>query len=349
MSLNKLALVRYKVIDSCLQNRRRKWTLENLVTACSEALYEYEGIKKGVSTRTVQLDIQNMRSEKLGYNAPIIVVDKCYYTYQDKDYSITNIPLTQQDLSTLDEVVQVLKQFKGFSYFQELTGMVNKLEDKIHRQQHKGRSYINFEKNDLLKGLEYIDPLHKAIMNQMVLEVSYQSFKARAAGRITFHPYLLKEYRNRWFALGVNTGGKGKTPQLLNLALDRILQISELPAETYCENNILDVDTYYDDAIGVTKNLGEKPCQVVLKIVHAHAPYVLTKPIHSSQQVLRPENDGLVISINVILNFELERELLGFGEVITVLGPRILVKRMKQRSAAMYWKYHKEETETGKE
>ncbi|MFN0200956.1 MAG: WYL domain-containing protein, partial [Bacteroidia bacterium] len=135
--MNKLALIRYKTIDNCLQNRYRKWTLEDLVEACSEALYEYEGIKTGVSKRTIQLDIQNMRSEKLGYDAPIIVVDKKYYTYEDKKYSITNSPLSQQDLDRLSEVVAMLKQFSGFAYFGELVTMVSKLEDKIHVHKKK--------------------------------------------------------------------------------------------------------------------------------------------------------------------------------------------------------------------
>jgi len=72
MSLNKLALIRYKTIDYCLRNRARKWTLENLIEKVSEALYEYEGIRGGVSKRTIQLDLQTMRSDKLGYNAPIV-------------------------------------------------------------------------------------------------------------------------------------------------------------------------------------------------------------------------------------------------------------------------------------
>jgi hypothetical protein len=153
MPINKLALVRYKTIDHCLQNRFRKWTLEDLVEACSDALYEYEGITKGISKRAIQLDLQNMRSEKLGYNAPIVVVDKKFYCYEDKNYSITNSPLTEQDLGTLTEVLDVLKQFTGFGYFQELNGMVTRLEDKLYKQQHKGKSYIDFEKNELLKGL----------------------------------------------------------------------------------------------------------------------------------------------------------------------------------------------------
>ena len=76
MSINKLALIRYKTLDNCLRNRNRMWTLDDLVDACSEAIYEYEGIESGVSKRTVQLDIQNMRSEKLGYNAPIVISEK---------------------------------------------------------------------------------------------------------------------------------------------------------------------------------------------------------------------------------------------------------------------------------
>ena len=73
MPVSRNALIRYKTIDTCLRNRFRKWTLEDLVDACSDALYEYEGIDKGISKRTVQMDIQLMRSEKLGYNAPLLI------------------------------------------------------------------------------------------------------------------------------------------------------------------------------------------------------------------------------------------------------------------------------------
>ena len=48
MPANKNALIRYKTIDNCLRNRYRKWTLDDLVEACSDALYDMEGITKGV-------------------------------------------------------------------------------------------------------------------------------------------------------------------------------------------------------------------------------------------------------------------------------------------------------------
>lgn len=326
MPINKLALIRYKTIDSCLQNRFRKWTLDDLMEACSDAIYEYEGITNGVSKRTVQLDLQNMRSEKLGYNAPIIVSDKRFYTYEDKNYSITNSPLTQQDLGTLTEVLDVLKQFNGFGYFQELNGMVTRLEDKLYKQKHKGKSYIDFEKNELLKGLKHIDPLHKAIINKKTIEITYQSFKAREAQNIVFYPYLLKEYRNRWFVLGANRKGV----KTMILALDRIESFVEMPKEKY-QKPRMDISTYFSDVIGVTKMPTQTPQIIVMHIVKEHAPYIITKPIHASQKVLKTDETGVIFSIEVIWNFELERELLGFGEQITILSPRRLVGKIQSR------------------
>ena len=108
MPANKNALIRYKTIDRCLRNRYRRWTLDDLVDACSDALYDMEGITKGVCARTVQMDIQIMRSDKLGYNAPIVVYDKIYYTYADPDYSITEMPLSMDDCKLIKEAITLL-------------------------------------------------------------------------------------------------------------------------------------------------------------------------------------------------------------------------------------------------
>lgn len=326
MSINKLALIRYKTINECLQNRFRKWTIDDLTEAVAEALYEYEGMTKGISKRTVQLDLQNMRSEKLGYNAPIVVQDKKFYSYADKNYSITNTPITNQDLDTLGEVLSVLKQFKGFSYFDELNSMVTKLEDKLYRQKNKGQSFIDFEKNDLLKGLEHIDTLHKSIMHRQVMCISYKSFKAKDAGEIVFHPYLLKEYRNRWFILGLNQKGNG----IMNLALDRIESVKQLQKEKYAKP-VIDVHKYYDDVIGVTKGRGQAAQVVVLKVSKENAPYIITKPLHHSQEIFKETRDWVFFKIKVIWNFELEREILGFGEGMKVISPTRMQSKMKAR------------------
>jgi predicted DNA-binding transcriptional regulator YafY len=325
MPVNRNALIRYRTIDNCLRNRYNKWTLEDLIDACSDALYEYQGIDKGVSRRTVQADLEMMRSNKLGYEAPIIVVDKRYYTYSDKNYSITNIPLNHQDMQVLGEVSDLLKQFKGFSHFADLNEMVSKLEDKIYTQKTHSAPVIDFEKNDNLKGLEWIEVIRKAIVGKRTLCVTYQSFKAREANTFCFSAYLLKEYRNRWFLLGRT---HRQATQLLTLALDRIQTVEE-HADDYRENTELDLTTYYHNCLGVTKSPNQPDCEVVFWIDKANAPYVITKPLHHTQKLLSEDETGNTFSIHVILNFELERELLGFGAKIRVLKPRNLVAQMQ--------------------
>jgi predicted DNA-binding transcriptional regulator YafY len=327
MSVNKLALIRYKTIDDCLRNRYRKWSLEDLIEKVADVLYDLEGITTGVSKRTIQSDIQVMRSDKLGYNAPIIVTDRKFYAYSEPDYSITNAPVNKADVEKMKEIVGVLKQFNGFTYFDEMSDMIARLENNLYRSTHQGRNYIQFENNRLVKGLQYINPLYQAILNKRSLLVEYKSFKAADSQQFICYPYLLKEYRNRWF-LVVRIK---KKKLLMTLALDRIIEFQELLKEPFVEDDTIDFDHYYDDLIGVTKSEDQKAQRVVLYIDNYNAPYVLTKPLHHSQQLLKQEENGIIIRIDVVVNFELEREILGFGECMKVLAPRTLATKIGKR------------------
>lgn len=327
MAINKLALIRYKTIDECLRNRYRKWTLDALIEKVSSVLYEMEGINSGVSRRTIQMDIQVMRSDKLGYNAPIIVVDKRYYAYSDHEYSISRAPLNPSDVEKMKEVVFVLKQFNGFRYFEEMSDMIARLENNLYKNVPQGRSYIQLENNRQLKGLEHITPLYQAILHKRALLIEYKSFKAAAAQQQIYYPYLLKEYRNRWFL--ITRSKKGKL--LLTMALDRMVSFQELPKEAFVEYDGIDLDIYFDEVLGVTRTEKDKPQKVVLLIDKYHAPYVQTKPLHHSQHILKNDEKGMLVSIDVIVNFELEREILGFGEHMRVVAPRSLQTNIQKR------------------
>ena len=120
MPANKNALLRYRVIDQCLRNRYRRWTIDDLVDACSDALYDMEGIRKGVSLRTVQADLQMMRSNKLGYNAPIEVYDQKYYRYADPNYSIDKALLEEEDIRLIEDAIVLLEKEETQPHFPEL-------------------------------------------------------------------------------------------------------------------------------------------------------------------------------------------------------------------------------------
>ena len=321
----KNALIRYRTIDRCLQNTGRKWSLQDLIEACSDALYELEGRDVDVSKRTVQLDIQLMRSDKLGYNAPIEVYERKYYRYADPDYKIAAVPLTETDMDVLAESVTVLRQFSEFSLFSELNGVIQKLEDKIYRGGGQGEPIIHLDKNESLKGLEHLDTLYQAIAKRIVVWVTYQSFKARQPERFRFHGYLLKEFNNRWFLVG----RRHEQEKIHTLALDRISQV-EADLRTDYKRRDFSAETYYKDTYGVTV-LNQRPIPVRLRIDRHNAPYVLTKPLHASQELVATdaETGAIEVVLTVQHNFELERLLLGFGAGLEVLAPRRLRGRMR--------------------
>ncbi len=326
MAANKNALIRYKTIDQCLQNNYKQWTLNDLIESVSDALYEYEGKDVDVSKRTVQLDLQMMRSDKLGYNAPIVVYNRKFYKYEDENYSITNSPISNQDLTKLSEAVSFLKQFQGFSHFAELGSMVQKLEDHVYTQKTQEKSLIDFEKNENLKGLEFLDELYQFILKKQAIEITYQSFKARQESTFTYYPYLLKEFRNRWFVIGQRKKNEG----LMNLALDRIISI-ERSDKPFIFNAGFDSEIYYKNVIGVSVSPNLEPETVMLYVNHKHAPYVLTKPFHHSQKEVSRDNYGVTIAFEVQLNFELEKEILGLGEGVKVIAPERLKRNIKER------------------
>lgn len=343
MAVNKLALIRYKTIDDCLRNRYRKWTLEDLIEKVSDTLYELEGIRTGISKRTIQADLQLMRSDKLGYNAPIVVKDRRFYTYEDPSFSITKAPINNADVDKMKEIVGVLKQFNAFNYFDEMSDMIARLENNLYKSTHQGGNHIQLESNNQLKGMEYIPKLYQAILKKSALLIEYKSFKAQQSQQLIYFPYLLKEYRNRWFLIvKAKKGG-----MILNLALDRIIEFQELPQEPFISYEGIDFDRYYSDLIGVTKSSNDRPQKVILEFDNRHSPYVVTKPLHHSQILIAEKEKTTIFRIDVVLNFELEREILGFGESVKVLGPRILAARIKKRLQQAHGLYETEEREKG--
>lgn len=340
MPANKNALIRYKTIDNCLRNRYRRWTLEDLVGACSDALYDMEGIRKGVSVRTVQGDIQMMRSDKLGYNAPIEVYEHKYYRYADKNYSITDMPMSQNDFEVMQEAVDMLRQLEDFELFSEMSDVVSRLQDKLSISQHNRKPIIHFDSVPNLKGLRLLNPLYNYIAHQQTIRVMYQPFSACQPQEYIFCPYLLKEFRNRWFVFG----SCSRDNLIYNLALDRIVSI-EPSKEPYHANPYFDVEHFFDDLIGVSKNIRTRPHRITFRATREQSWYIKTKPLHPSQkQIDKNDKDGsCTFEINVCFNCELYSIFMSYGSGIEILSPRKARDHMKAQLEKALKQYLREE------
>lgn len=136
----------------------------------------------------------------------------------------------------------------------------------------------------------------------------------------------MKQYNNRWFLFGLNNEYK----TISNLALDRIVSFENMKIK-YVKNASINFNEYFEDIIGVTMPEKGKLTKIELLFSNDEAPYILTKPIHGSQKKIKHDEKGLLISIDVIPNIELEKLLLSFGENIVVVNPASVKAKIAKR------------------
>jgi predicted DNA-binding transcriptional regulator YafY len=326
MATNKNANLRYHVLDKCLSNPVKKYFVNDLIDACKTKLLEINPNSKGISRRQIMDDLTYMASEE-GYKAQIEHLKdgkKTYYRYTNKDFSIDQQPLNQADLEQIRAAMDILSRFEGMPQFAWVNELSPKLEQAFLMEKNAS-PIIGFDNNAYLEGVQHIGKLYQYILYKQGVSITYQSYRSDEPMKFILHPYYLKQYNNRWFLLGWNA----KLDKMTNLALDRIKLIEEehIP---YIETTI-NFEEYFDDIIGVTLMEDKEKEKVILKFFPSSAPYVLSKPLHHSQKRISYANGELIISIEVILNYELESLVLGFGERVEILMPNIFRVKIAER------------------
>ncbi len=327
MPTNKHAQVRYKTLDRCLRDFSRYYTIEDLLDEVNKDLYYMFGSK--IALRQLRQDIKDMRGSKL-FSAPIqyqkIIQDGkplYYYRYEDPKYSIYKSNLNEEEINLLQETIEVLR-YRGGSNDSWLDEVLTRLEYRFGILSNS-ENLVSFEQNPLLKGLDYLSVVIDATINHIPINVSYRTHEGHDKDAI-IHPYHVKQFNNRWFLFGLSE----ENGKLVNRALDRIKCI--MPTDiTFKYNDCYDFNHYFDQVVGVSVPYPEEekqPILIQLKFTPSRFPYVLSKPIHSSQEIIDKING--IISITVIPTKELDQMILSYMPDIEVLAPREYRNKIRQ-------------------
>jgi predicted DNA-binding transcriptional regulator YafY len=328
MATNKNALLRYKVLDKCFRNLGKRYFIEDLISECDDVLLEIDPESNGISRRQIFDDVAFMESKE-GWEIELDRLKdgkRVYYRYSDTSFSINNMPLNEVEINHLKDAMNILSQFKGMPQFEWVNELVPKLQQGIATDQ-VSVTIIEFDSNQYLKGIEHLGPLHNAIYYKKILTISYQPFENDAPFDVVIHPYFLKQYNNRWFLFGYNPE---KEKYDWNLAIDRIISLTETKGK-YLKNNNIDWQEYFEDIIGVTKPIDADPEKVVLHFTGKTGNYMETKPLHGSQKSNWIDTNTLEVTLDVIINYELERLVLSYADNASVIEPLSLQKAIKTR------------------
>jgi predicted DNA-binding transcriptional regulator YafY len=338
MPANKYALLRFRIIDRCLTNPGKPYpSREDLRAACEEALYGSGG--DAISLSTIDKDIWAMKNEgELGYYAPIAYSRQHGgYFYTDPEYSISDMSLGDDDLQALRFAVATLDQFKEVPIFQQYESAIEKIISRVNispRPDEQGlENIIQFEKSTVSKGREYLGSLLNAVKEKQAIRVSYRKFQDNQVKDYVLHPYLLKEYDNRWYLISWNPERKA----VATFGLERIEKL-EVTAEVFEIAKSFNPDIIFKYSIGITESQSQ-PEKVRLKFDGYAGRFVMSQPIHSSQRVVSESTDQIEIELEVSLTEELYAFILSQGPRVEVLGPEVLKKEIKSRIARVLERY----------
>ncbi|MFZ6052927.1 helix-turn-helix transcriptional regulator [Halocola ammonii] len=327
MAANKYALLRYRIIDRCLTNSARPFpSKEDLREACEESLFGSSG--ENVSISTIEKDMWAMKNEsELGFYAPIAYnpQERGYY-YEDPEYTIQNISLNDEDLNAIRFAVNTLEQFRDMPIFSQFGNAIGKITDRLKIspdvQDAAIGKYVQFEQAPEVGGTEFLAPLLDAIKSRKSVKFNYQKFSTDELKSYHLDPYLLKEYRNRWYVIGYSPARE----DFLTFGLDRLsnLDVGDQKFEVMKSFN---ADRFFRHSIGITEG-GKEPEDIVLEFAPVQGKYILSSPLHHSQQVINEDSIGITISLHALITFELVQQLLSFGSSVKVKEPSELRERL---------------------
>lgn len=335
MATNKHAIIRYHALDQCFSNPGRRYFIEDLISSCNEALYEYTGVAEGVKRRQIFEDINFMESEQ-GWSVPLERFKdgkKVYYRYSDKSFSIKNQAVNEAEAKQLKETLSILTRFKGMPQFEWMEEMLVRLES-IFNFKSNTNVIVGFEQNQYLKGLNHFTELFHSIQYKKVLSIQYRGFKQTKPSQVNFHPYYLKQYNSRWFLFGYNE----EYDSISNLALDRIISFKTI-YKKYQENKFVNFEEYFEDIVGVTVSNRTEVNKVLLEIDDSLWPYIESKPMHGSQRIISKKNGKVTIELVVQINYEIVSALFAYGERIKVLQPDSLKEEMITKAKSLINNY----------
>ena len=318
----KNALIRYRIIDRMIRNPYKTYpSKSDLREACEESLF---GSTYGdhICDSTIEKDLFAMRME---HDAPIKYSRKHEgYFYEDPDYTINDIPLSEDELESIRFAVQTLQQFQEVPYFKEFGSAIDKIATRVAVAGTEGNetsAFIGFETAYSSIGNQWLPLLLTAIQEKKTCQFTYASFKSGIAKERNVLPVYLKEYRNRWYLISFDL----EKSDWITYALERMDGLVVNEAQ-HLLKEAFNPGSFFAETIGITteKKAAER---IALRVNDIASKYIESQPLHSSQEKIGTNQFVLTVQINE----ELIRTLLGFMGELQIISPAHLVQTWNER------------------
>ena len=183
---------------------------------------------------------------------------------------------------------------------------------------------ISYDFEKQIQGTQFIGDILQAISSKRTIKITHKKFEDEEARERILAPYLLKEFKGRWYILGEVLHEAEKLKYQV-FGLDRITEVKPLTEKF--KPTIKNPKNYFKDIIGVS-GWANKLEKVKIEFCESQGKFIKSLPIHESQVVLEDNKERLVIQIEIKPNYEFYQQILGYGPKAKVIEPNYVKERI---------------------
>ncbi|NND23152.1 MAG: WYL domain-containing protein [Acidimicrobiia bacterium] len=279
--------------------------------ASKDAILDYLKTKDfTISTRTLERDFDHIKSD-FGLELTYSKQQNGYYIDEEKSIKVSS-----------------------FFKFLELATLADIFADGL-KDSHKIFEYVSFDDSTSFRGIDNLEPILIAIKQGRQLHFTHYSYYKKTYTNYTITPFILKEYINRWYVIGVPEG----LDEIRTFGVDRLSDISKGKLSKLKKKAFKSQLELFDNIIGLYYNEGT-PQNIVLKVENEHLNYLRSLPLHHSQQISESEEEGFgLVTYHLIPNYEFTIQLLKMSMHAEVVKPkqyRVYFKNIIHNIATKY-------------
>ncbi len=335
MAHSKFADARYRLINREL--KKKDWV------KTSELKRKIESeLGHTISLRQIEKDMNNMQNDVfLNFDAPI-KYDKSNkaYQYTDRSFSIEKFNLREDEILALKFHAASLNQYRDSGIFKDFSNALQKVVEAVSIKSQldagtNSRLIVQTDNVVTSKGSQYLTVIAQAIEGRKKIEFHYKKFGDLESKNRLFLPYLLKEYKNRWYLIGKLDNGE----HVLTFALDRITGLKNT-SDNFIIDSSFDHNKYFKYSFGITKP-EKPPVKITLLFTPQQGNYIKSLPIHHSQKIISEDKKGLKVCIETIPSYELFEYIVGQGTAVKVVSPKRFANDVKAIHQAAFKQYNK--------
>lgn len=189
---------------------------------------------------------------------------------------------------------------------------------------------------------DYLKMVIEAMKKSVKLAVDYRKYGDDEPRHLTFEPYCIKLFKQRWYILGhFHRNAIADRPEVDYFGVfsfDRILNMS-LTDEKFQMDPSFNAQAYFEECFGVLVNDDTVAQRIVIRVFGDERFYVRDLPIHKSQREIGQGEDYTDFELFMRPTIDLSTHFVSRSFLIKVLEPQWLadeIHHMHMQAVLMY-------------